>query len=292
MKETDCARRHDHPWREFEGTIATSHPVAKYGGIRIPPETLKQMAEALNSGKVPMLAQHDPRRRLRTQQLTATVVTLPDNEQALRLTCLIHPGDLDLIEGLRGMSFSTSVLVKSTEGQNPDAGFVELHADAAAFNDEAIERACETMSAAGHTKAFRLFQFADPDQARIILDIAYNIVLVLGPGLATSVIYDGLRYLFRNRAKGTKKAPVQLEINTSMQGGDVKAVIMTGDPDVAKAALAAYSEAVKAVAMMPPSARPVLDWDAASRTWLPALEACPESQEDSENTDYEGTENP
>jgi hypothetical protein len=250
------------------------------------------MADALNAGEIPMLAQHDPRRRLRTRQLSAAVVVLPDGEQAVRLICLVHPDDVGLMEGMRGMSFATSELIGSVEGPNPGWGTLELRADAAVFSDEVIARACEQMCTHGHTQGFRLLQFAGPDEARIILDVAYNIVVTLGPGLATSAIYDGLRYLFRNRAKSAREASVQLELATSVRGGDVKAVIQTSDPEVAKAALAAFSDAVQAVASMPPAERPVLDWDAPKRTWRPELERGPEQQEGSESPDDEGTDAP
>ncbi|MBB1511818.1 hypothetical protein H5399_04265 [Tessaracoccus sp. MC1627] len=250
------------------------------------------MADALNAGQIPMLAQHDPRRRLRTRQLSAAVEVLPDGEQAVRFTCLVHPDDLGLMEGMRGMSFATSELIGSVEGPNPGRGTLELRADAAVFSDEVIARACEQMCTLGRTHGFRLLQFAGPDEARIILDIAYSTVVALGPGLAASAIYDGLRYLFRHRSKSSPEALVQLELATSVRGGDVKAVIQTSDPAVAKAALAAFSDAVQAVASTPPEERPVLDWDATRRTWLPELQRGPEGQEGSDSKDDEGTDAP
>jgi hypothetical protein len=65
---------------------------------------------------------------------------------------------------------------------------------------------------------------------------------------------------------------VHLELATSVRGAELKAVIQTSDPDVARAALAAYSDAVRALASMPPDERRVLDWDAQGRAWLPALD--------------------
>lgn len=270
--------------------MATSHPVAKYGGVRMAPQALQQMADALNSGQIPMLVEHDPRRRLRTRNLSAAVVDLPDGERGVRFTALVHPDDVALMQGIRGMSFSTSDLIGSVEGPNPERGTMELRADAAAFSDPVIARACEQMCAAGHTYGYRLMQFAGPDEARIVLDIAYSIVVVLGPGLATSAVYDGLRYLFRNRSKGSGDDPVHLELATSVRGGEVKAVIQTSDPDVARAALAAYSDAVRALASMPPDERPVLDWDAQGRAWLPALDLRFGEPEGDEPIDEEGTD--
>ena len=272
--------------------MATSHPVTKYGGVRPASQALQQMADALNAGQIPMLVEHDPRRRLRTRKLSAAVVDLPDGERGVRLTFLVHPDDVGLMEGLPGMSFATSELIGSVEGPNPGWGTLELRADAAAFSDPVIARACEQMCTAGLTHGYRLMQFAGPDEARIILDIAYNIVVTLGPGLATSAVYDGLRYLFRNRSKSSRNDPVHLELATSLRGGDVKALIQTSDPDIARAALAAYSDAVQALASMPPDERPVLDWDAQKRTWLPELDLGPEEPERDEPTDDEGTDAP
>lgn len=272
--------------------MATSHRVEKYGGVRLAPQALQDIAHALNAGQIPMLAQHDPRRRLRTRQMSATVEVLPDGEQAVRFTCLVHLDDVTLMEGMRGMSFSTSDLIGSVEGPNPALGTLELRADAAVFSDEVIGRACEQMCTLGRTQGFRLLQFAGPDEARIILEIAYSIVVALGPGLAASAIYDGLRFLFRNRSKSSQEALVQLELVTSVQGGDVKAVIHTSDPAVAEAALAAFSDAVQAVASTPPDERPVLDWDAPRRAWVPVLQRGHEGQEGSDSKDEEGTDAP
>lgn len=278
MSAVDEAGIDDREWREFQAVVATSHSVAKYGGIRLAPQALHEMADALNMGQIPILAQHDPRRALRTRGLLAAVVILPDGEQAVRLTCLVHPEDVVLMEGLHGMSFATSELIGSVEGPNPENGRVELRADAAVFSDEDIARACEQMCMVGHTYGFRLLQFAGPDEARIVIDIAYTIVVTLGPGLAASAIYDGLRYLFRKRSKSSRETSVQLELATSVRGGDVKAVVQTSDPDVARAALAAYSSAVQAMASMPMEDRPVLDWDAPKRAWLPEIGSHPDGQ--------------
>ena len=177
---TDEARSDEREWREFEGTLATSHLVAKYGGVRLAPQALQQMADALNAGQIPMLAQHDPRRGLRVRRLSAAVVDLPDGEQAVRFACLVHPDDVGLVEGMHAMSFATSELIGSVQGPNPESGSIELRADAAVFSDEVIARACEQMCTVGQTHGFRLFQFAGPDEARIILDIAYSIVITLG----------------------------------------------------------------------------------------------------------------
>ncbi len=289
---TDEARSDEREWREFEGTLATSHLVAKYGGVRLAPQALQQMADALNAGQIPMLAQHDPRRGLRVRRLSAAVVDLPDGEQAVRFACLVHPDDVGLVEGMHAMSFATSELIGSVQGPNPESGSIELRADAAVFSDEVIARACEQMCTVGQTHGFRLFQFAGPDEARIILDIAYSIVITLGPGLATSAIYDGLRYLFRHRSKSSGDPLVQLELATSVRGGDVRAVIQTSDPEVAKAAMATYSDAVQAVASMPLEERPVLDWDAPKRAWLPEIESDHEGREGSGSDHSEGTDAP
>ena len=223
-----------------------------------------------------MLVAHDPRRRVRTRELVAKVVELADGEQAVRISCLVHPDDVGELDGLPAMSFATSELLGGVEGPNPGAGKLEIRADAAAFDDQVIARACELMCTVGRTHGYRLFQFMGPDEARIILDIASAIAMSLGYGLATSAIYDGLKHLFRHRSTSSRTTPVQLELTTSMPSGEVKAVIQTSDPEIARAALAAYSDAVSALASLPREERPVLEWDAGKRTWHPELGRGPE----------------
>lgn len=250
-------------WHELEAIVATTHRVEKYGGIRLSEGALQQIADALNTGQVPMLGQHDWLRPIRTQRLRAQLVTLLDGERAVRLTGLVHSQDREAVGDVSGMSFSTQLSIGRAVGLNPEAEPVKLSADAASFDDSVIATACSLMSAQAPAEGYRLYQFSALDDLRIILEMGLNLVVALGPELATSAIWDGIKLMLGSvRDKRHDLAPIpttRLELVTPLPTGEVIAVIDTPDIEIAREALAAYSQAVE-VAAKAAAQREVIAW--------------------------------
>lgn len=261
-----------HDWVEFEAIVATTHPVEKYGGVRLGDEVLVNIAEALNSGALPMIGQHDWTRPLRTRDVRASVVTMPDGERAVQMAGLVVRDDWEAHGPFGGMSFSASVPLARAEGPHPNRQPLWLSADGQFWDDTSIAEACMLMSSLGPVSGGTLVQFAALNDARVVLEIGYELVITLGPGLATSAIWDGIVFLLRRRRRlqGELASHTRVELVTPSLSGPVIGIIDTTSEDVAQAAIAAYSAAVEqALHVDAEGSRTVLVWHADEGGWAP-----------------------
>jgi len=120
--------------------VASTHPVAKYGGVRLSEGVLRQMEAAFNSGTVPMNFDHSSLAPLQVQNLVAEVVDLDDGELALDATFEIEEDAWSSVESEfvkagvpGGWSFTAGEpQIRPPRGRKP---LVVLSADAAVFSD-------------------------------------------------------------------------------------------------------------------------------------------------------------
>jgi hypothetical protein len=264
----------DDAWVPFEAIIATSHRVEKYGGVALSDSALTQMVDALNTGQVPMIGKHDWTKPIRTKDVEATLVTLDDDERAVRLTGLVDQRDWAAVGQIGGMSFSTTEPIGRADGPNPDAPPLTLSADAGWFDDETIGEACSIMSVLAPVNGARLLQFTAVDDARVVLEIGYNLLVTLGPGIATNAVWDGIKYLLlhrKDRPGDTAASHTRIELDTDLASGKVIGVIDTSDPAVASAALATFAEVVTRAAEVASRERHVIVWreGESGGTWVP-----------------------
>jgi hypothetical protein len=241
--------------------IASTHPVAKYGGIRVARRVLDQMAAALNAGRVPMVLDHSALNTLRVRNLRADVVRLDDGEHAVEATF-----DVDETAWRRvqdrfaeagvpgGFSYAAGELQIGTKDGGPPA--IAISADAAAFSDEDRADVWALWSGVGPTQASRLYEFSVADATKVIIEMWPVVALGLGVNLTSSVIYDGLKRLVAKRGE-----PTVVELHRhSPDGTRTKAVVTTNDTEVVRAALEALRD---------DQSDPVLVFDVARRLWLP-----------------------
>jgi hypothetical protein len=249
-------------WVSFEAVVATTHTVSKYGGVALTDAALTKMADALNAGSIPMLAEHDWTQPMRAKEVVAEVVTLDDGERAVRIRGRVIEADWRGAGDLRGFSFSGFEELGRAEGPNPEAPSIFLAGDAAWFEDEVIGTACSMMCSLAPLDGSRLYQFAAADEARAVLELGYSLVLALGPGLATSAIWDGLKYLLLHRRQTPTgdTDTTRIELRTILPNGEVIAVVHTTDPTTAAQALEAYSVAVREAVTAATGPRHVIVW--------------------------------
>jgi hypothetical protein len=253
----------DESWIPFEAIVATSHRVEKYGGVAVPDELLMQFAEEINAGRIPMIGHHDWTKPIRTKDIEATLVTLDDGERGVRLTGLVDRADWAAVGQIGGMSFSATEPIGRADGPNPEAPALKLSADAGWFDDQTIGEACSIMSVLAPVDGARLLQFTAVDDARLVLEMGYNLVVTLGPGLATNALWDGIKYLLLHRKNRTGDAaisPTRIELQTDLASGEVIGIIDTSDPAVASEALATYAAAVTKAAEVASYGRQVVVW--------------------------------
>lgn len=261
----------DKTWLAFEAIVATSHRVEKYGGVALADTALEEIAAGLNSGQLPLTGNHDWTKPIRAKDLEATLVTLDDGERGVRLTGLVEQSDWAAVGEIGGWSFSTSEPLGRAEGPNPDAPAITLSADAGWFDDQTISEVCSIMCALAPTNGARLMQFAAVDIARVIIEISYNLVAALGPGLATNALWDAIKYLLlhqKSRHNVGATSPTRIELKTNLDSGEVIGIIDTSDPAVASRALASYEVAVKAAAESAVHERQVVVWSEPDDSWV------------------------
>jgi hypothetical protein len=260
-------------WIPFEAIVATSHRVEKYGGVALADAALQQIVDALNDGTLPMIGHHDLTRPIRTKDVEAALVQLDDGERAVRMTGLIDERDWDAVGQVRGMSFTTTERLGRADGLHAEKDPLSLSADAGWFDDETIAEAASIMSEVAPVDGARLLQFSAIDLARVVLDIGYNTVAALGPGIATNAVWDGIKFLLthRNRREGFDDSPSRIELRTDLATGAVTGIIDTSEPEVAKLALEAYSKAVEAAAKVQTDRNTVIVWrpDDDDGAWVP-----------------------
>lgn len=219
--------------------VASTHPVAKYGGVRLSKGVLREMEAALNSGAVPMTFDHSSLALLQTQNLVAEVVELDDGEQALNATFEIEEeawrsvqDEFDKVGVSGGWSFTAGEpQIRPSKGQR---ALLVISADAGAFTDADRKAAWEAIPEPVPAQVNRLFQFsAATEAARVIVEIWPEIAVAFGVNLSSSVIYDGLKRLLSN---GREKTTIEIRRNYA-DGAETNAIVTTDDPEVVRLAL-------------------------------------------------------
>jgi hypothetical protein len=264
----------DEAWVPFKVIVATTHRVEKYGGVALADSALMQIVDALNGGDLPMIGNHDWTRPIRTNDLDATLVTLEDGERAVRLTGLVHQGDLDAVGEIGGMSFTSFEPTGRADGPNRDPPSLKLSADAGWFDDETVGEACSIMSELAPVEGARLLQFSAVEDARVILEMGYPFVMALGTGLATNAVWEGIKHLLARRQKrdgDSQTSRTRIELVTPLLTGEVIAIVDTTDAAIVSQALATYATAVAAATESGSKGRHVVVWrpDGSSGSWLP-----------------------
>lgn len=224
----------------MHGVLITSNAVSAYGGVRFPPEVLEEVAAALRSGSVPLHADHDLAKPIRTRNLDAYVHVRSDGVHEVRFTVDVHPDDVDAFGDRSGMSATITVpLPREADYREPISPTVELSADAAWFTESDLLDAERTIIELGvpatKIRTEHALQFSVVPDPQIFLTIGLDLLISLGG----SAIWGGLVGLFSRRttppegdsASGTR-------INVTVVNGDrsVTAIVETSDEAVAKRA--------------------------------------------------------
>lgn len=204
--------------------LATSHPIAAYGGVRFPESAIAGIAEAFASGSLPMRFNHDLTRPVQIQNRQSGTERLPDGYLAAW-------GEFDIDSGVwaaikrevadsgapGGMSISVTTPLR---GDSPLTDTpVLVAADAYHFTDEEIRGAVRALSQIDPSAQGRqLLQFAVDPTALIVIQIAASTLTTVGIGLATNAIYDAVKQFFTKRRRGKGGTVVDLEFSAHGNG--------------------------------------------------------------------------
>lgn len=267
----------DSAWVPVSGILMTSERIEAYGGIRIPTEILKDLAQQVNAGKIPWHLDHNLSKPLRIRRFGAFVESRGDGIDVLKFRAEIHKGDLHWMETRPGMS---ATIRTPLSGSAPDhvGAAVSVSADHAWFADDALVEVAEQLVAQGvdHEliRVERTYQFGFVPDPQIFIDVVYPVLL----GIGSSAIWDGIKKLWSRRRvpKGADSATSNV-VNVSITDGDrsLRAVVTTNDEAVAQRAMESLDSAVDAFFNSSPKSLPearsqaVTEWDDESRNWTP-----------------------
>ncbi len=131
--------------------------------------------------------------------------------------------------------------------QQPSKPLVLVAADAAWFEAADVARAADALSDLGPVRAQEYFQFSAIPDAKILIEAAWPVVVVFGPGLACNMLWDGIKVLWRRRRTpkgGGSDAPTTVELRFRDGERRLDAVVRTSSEEVAKRAVDALPEAL------------------------------------------------
>lgn len=181
----------------LEGLVASTRPMAIYGGFRFPENTIRLLESRIRNGEIPLGLHHDP--RTRTDATILSTELKSDSDGNLEVWVLIEVDEEEWIGN--GWSTATGFSPEMSLpiiGDDTIVPSVTIGADAYWFSDDQIRDACQAMSEKGLTACGqRLYHFSELPRA--IVHFAMFQLPNLPPGILSSYIYDCLRHFFRHK---------------------------------------------------------------------------------------------
>jgi hypothetical protein len=215
-----------------KGFVATTDEVPVFGGVQLTEEALHELAKALSAGKVPMLADHDPRKPIEASILVAEVRPTERGSLGVWIEVEVPEGAVD---GMRGFSYGAAMSVLRVGPE--DAPPVGLFVDPSRATEAEIEQAADALAAVGlRVEAGVYLQFALSPEAVIVLSIALEALISIG----ASAIWDGIKKLVHPGE--STELRFQLE---RADGEKITALVRTTDPGVAQTAIEELAPAVR-----------------------------------------------
>lgn len=212
------------------GTLATTQPMSKYGGIQLALVALEQMRDQIKAGGAPMHLNHRANGSLDSTILDVRIEQISDTDHALVIDFDANRDAWEAVEdewnaaGAPG-GFSAAITQLQEKLAGPQVPPAVLASDAAAYTDEERTEAARLISQPAAVEVRRLFQFSDLEFAKIALEFTREV----GAGLLVGAVC----YLV-----GRRDGDSHVEIRrTEANGTTTTAVLDTSDPEIVRAAL-------------------------------------------------------
>jgi hypothetical protein len=210
-------------------TLMTTRRVEKYGGVRIALEALEQMRDQIKLAGMPLHMNHRATEALDANVLDVRIERMADDEYALVIDLEADEADWGTVEekwsvaGVPG-GFSAAFTENQEAFSGPPVSPVTLISDAGVYTDDDRATAARLISDAAPVSVLRLFQFSEPEFAKIAIEFSREV----GAGLLVA----GVGYLV-----GRHSGQSHIEMRRAEPDGTTTtAVLDTSDPDVVRAA--------------------------------------------------------
>jgi hypothetical protein len=237
--------------------LITTRPVEKYGGVQIALEALEQMRDQISVGGMPMQMNHRATDALDATIIDVRIEQIADDEHALMIDFEMDEAAWQEVEahwraeGAPG-GFSAALTQHQEEFDGPGASLVTFSSDAGAYSDEERTEAAELFAAAAPVEVLRLFQFSEPEFAKIALEFSREV--------GASLLAAGIGFLV-GRHKGSSHVEFR---RTEPDGTVTTAVLDTSDPEIVRAATQSLDS------LQAPSIPEILIYSNKTGHWEPA----------------------
>lgn len=195
--------------RRVRARLATTHPIAAYGGLQLPREVLDRVASAVASGAMPMHFGHDISRPVAVTDVQTGIEQLDDGYFAVwaefdvdSKVSAAYESEVAAAGAPGGMSISfTGPLAGRSLAS--DAPLV-VAADGHHFDDDEIDNAVAILGRLGVEAGGEvLYQLSLEPIAKIVIDVVWPAVMSLGPNVVAAAIYDAAKSFFRRTGRRT-----------------------------------------------------------------------------------------
>jgi hypothetical protein len=184
--------------------LASSRPIAAYGGMQLSEEMIRELAAATGRGEIPMNLGHDLARPLHVENVTSGVSRSDDGYLQAWVAFDVEEEPWDRYQqelraaGVRGLGGMSITFTHPVDGEELTDGRVVVAGDAHHFTEDEIRSAAVILRSLDNSAAGRqLYQLSAIPELRVVFDLFLDFVMSIGPNLASSVIYDAAKSLFR-----------------------------------------------------------------------------------------------
>lgn len=280
-------------WLLIEATLMTSQAIEAYGGIQFSREALEMGADSVDAGDVPVQVDHDQAQPVRVRNLRAWVDDGTDGFYRLKLAYEIHPEDAHYVAQRLGMSAETRAPIDGRDYLDDLKSGVELSADHAWFEDDALLESESSIVACGLSANFirtdRVYQFSFAPDPHIFITVVLPLAGSVAAGALGSALWDAVKALFRRRRtppNGDPHTPTRMNLRLEDGERSLTGIVETEDEAVANRAIDTFDGLVRefmATASSPEEATNSSDrslpvWNDAAAAWLPHSPARVEQQ--------------
>jgi len=253
----------------------TSQPIEAYGGVAVPTDLLRQLADQFTEQGLPFHRDHDLTKPIRMRHVQAFVKERSDGIAELRFTADLHKDDTQWLESHPGVSATLMSPLARDQGRRSSIfPALQISADHAWFDDEALIESERALVSHGLSPddvlVQRAYQFGMVPSAQIFATVVLPVFLSLG----AAAIWDGIKLLFKRRRTplgGDQSATTTLNITVVDGDRSLNAVVASSEEAVAERALQSLEVVVEQFLGGTNDAhhRPLTVWDDENWEWTP-----------------------
>lgn len=224
---------------KIEAILATTDVIMAYGGMALSEGTLRQAAQDIREHGFHPTIDHDARQCINTEVQKVEIRRTDSGSLALWVQFLVDEEDWERVGDRRGLS-ATGFVKAFKPDVATDKPALEIFADAGHFDKAVYIAAVTSLRQHFAVGGGQMYQLSEIPPAKVVLEIAWNVIQNIGSGMLASALYDGLKHLLK-----PKHASESIFHLTVRRGDHVTdCYLKTNDPQALHDALATWRDVV------------------------------------------------